>query len=468
MSSDQVVVESRARARVGTTLNGKYHLERLVGVGGMASVYAATHRNNKRFAVKILHAELSVHHDLRHRFMREGYVANTVEHPGAVTVLDDDVTDDGAAFLVMELLEGEGIDSLSQRVGGKLPLRAVLALAHQLLDVLAAADAKNIIHRDIKPANLFLTREGTVKVLDFGVARVRGDGIHTHSGLMLGTPGFMAPEQALGRTEVNGRTDLWAAGATMFSLLAGGAVHPASSAQEQMVLAATRHARSLGAAAPDVPARVVAIVDQALAFEQERRWANAAEMRDAVADAYLELYGEPVSDAPLMALLVPSPGSTWPLSPKATTGATPPSEPYPGRAGNAVNSSSPHARSVSVKAESVQTVRRTRGLGLGIAAALVALAGGALWIVRHGAHRDDAPPPPLSAAVTALPPPVTATTSDPVPPLVDALVDAAPVDVAAASASPLPRAPIRRPLGPTASPAAVDASAAPADRFDHQ
>ena len=114
------VIEQRARARIGTTLNGKYRLDRLLGVGGMASVYAATHRNNKRVAIKVLHPELSVHAGLRTRFLREGYVANAVEHPGAVAVLDDDVAEDGAAFLVMELLEGETLDEACERQGGKL------------------------------------------------------------------------------------------------------------------------------------------------------------------------------------------------------------------------------------------------------------------------------------------------------------------------------------------------------------
>src|SRR5258708_6811213 len=132
-----VVVEERARARVGTTLNGKYRLDRLLGIGGMASVYAATHRNNKRLAVKVLHPELSIHSDLRVRFMREGYVANTVDHPGAVAVLDDDVTEDGAAFLVMELLQGATLAEVSERRGGTLPLRFVLAAADQVLEVLA-------------------------------------------------------------------------------------------------------------------------------------------------------------------------------------------------------------------------------------------------------------------------------------------------------------------------------------------
>src|SRR5262249_12850382 len=150
----------------------KWRLDRLLGVGGMAAVYEATHRNKKRVAVKLLHAEFSQNADLRTRFLREGYAANVIEHPGAVSVLDDDVTDAGAAFLVMELLEGETLDQRWERMAGRLPAAEVFGFADQLLDVLAVAHTKGIVHRDIKPENLFVTREGTLKVLDFGIARV--------------------------------------------------------------------------------------------------------------------------------------------------------------------------------------------------------------------------------------------------------------------------------------------------------
>src|SRR5271156_3456515 len=112
-------LEQRAKQRIGTVLCGKYRIESLLGVGGMAVVYAATHRNQKRVAVKMLHPELSMHKEVRARFMREGYAANTVDHPGAVAVLDDDVAEDGAAFLVMERLEGEEVENLWQRLGGR-------------------------------------------------------------------------------------------------------------------------------------------------------------------------------------------------------------------------------------------------------------------------------------------------------------------------------------------------------------
>jgi serine/threonine-protein kinase len=115
---------ARAQARVGSTLHGKYRIDSVLGIGGMGVVYAATHRNTKRFAVKMLHAELSHNADIRTRFLREGYAANSVGHPGTVSVLDDDVAEDGAAFLVMELLDGAGVEDLSERHRGRLPVRA--------------------------------------------------------------------------------------------------------------------------------------------------------------------------------------------------------------------------------------------------------------------------------------------------------------------------------------------------------
>src|SRR5262249_24681544 len=156
--------------------------------------------NGRRFALKMLHPELSIRRDIRKRFLREGYIANAVDHAGAVAVLDDDVTEDGAAFLVMELLDGQTADAILARTG-RVPERAVLALAWEPLDVLASAHAKKVVHRDIQPANLFVTRAGEIKVLDFGIARLRAaeSSSATSSGIAMGTPAFMSPEQALGR-----------------------------------------------------------------------------------------------------------------------------------------------------------------------------------------------------------------------------------------------------------------------------
>jgi eukaryotic-like serine/threonine-protein kinase len=276
---------ARAQARVGTLLNGRWHLDKLVGVGGMAAVYAATHRNTKRVAVKILHPEISTDDNARQRFLREGYAANQVGHRGAVAADDDGLTEDGVAFLVMELLEGETIEERSVRHGGTLTGREVLALMDQVLATLEAAHAKGIVHRDLKPENLFLTHEGVVKVLDFGIARVDQAANKSPSqtqGIM-GTPSFMAPEQARGRWEdVDARSDLWAIGATMFTLFSGRFVHEAETANEALVAAVTQRARSLGSVALGVHSSIVAVVDKALAYEREARFQSASELREAL------------------------------------------------------------------------------------------------------------------------------------------------------------------------------------------
>jgi serine/threonine-protein kinase len=293
---------------LGTVLRGKYLLDRVLGVGGMAVVYSATHRNQKRFAVKVLRRELSVQPDIRARFLREGYAANTVDHPGAVAVLDDDTAEDGTAFLVMELLEGSSIEDLWEKTARRVPWTAALAIVDQLLDVLSVAHAKDIIHRDIKPANLWATKERQVKVLDFGIARVRDAAVNrtraTGTGLVLGTPAFMAPEQALGRSrEVDARTDVWATGATLYTLISGQQVHEAESAQEVLIRAATTPARSLAGVAPGTPAPIVALVDRALAFDKQGRWPSARAMREAVAAAHYALSGLPVSRDSLTPLI---------------------------------------------------------------------------------------------------------------------------------------------------------------------
>jgi eukaryotic-like serine/threonine-protein kinase len=299
--SDEEDVLNRAIGRIGTVLHGKYRLDAVLGVGGMAVVYAATHRNQKRFAVKLLHPEFSVRPELRARFLREGYAANSVDHPGVVAVLDDDTDETGAAFLVMELLSGADVQALRARSGDKLPLNVTLNVAYQLLSVLAAAHEKAIVHRDIKPANLFLLDSGQVKVLDFGIARLRdatSQGHITRSGAVLGTPAFMAPEQAGAQnSEVDARTDLWALGASMFTMLSGQFVHQAESGRETLIRAATQPARSLSEVAPEVPASVVSLVTKALMFDKAARWATAAAMREAVAAAHRELFGEPSREA---------------------------------------------------------------------------------------------------------------------------------------------------------------------------
>lgn len=302
-SGDDFEVEllRRAEARVGRVLKDKWKLHRVLGVGGFAVVYEATHRAGKRVAVKMMHPELALEPELRARFVREAYVANHIDHPGIVSIADDDVAEDGALFLVMDLLEGEDVEQRRVRLGGRLPVTEVLSVADHVLDVLATAHGKGVVHRDLKPHNLFLTRTGQVKVLDFGIARAMAlSGGKTRSGLMLGSPGFMPPEQARGDAdEIDARSDLWALGATLFTLLTGRLVHDAPTPIRLVARAMEQPAAPLSSAWPEAPPAVASLIDRALAFEKSARWPGAREMQEAVRCAYSAITESPVSTEPL-------------------------------------------------------------------------------------------------------------------------------------------------------------------------
>jgi serine/threonine protein kinase len=280
--------------RVGTVVNGKWHIDGRIGSGGMATVYAATHRNGHKVALKMLHTQLSRDESTRARFLREGYVANAVGHHGVVHVQDDGVTEDGCAFLVLDLLEGENIETRRIRLGGALPVDEVLEIADQALDALGAAHDKGIVHRDVKPDNVFLCNDGRVKLLDFGLARMKslgGVGIHggaesTGTGVTLGTPEFMPPEQAKGRRdEVDARSDVWGFGATLFTAITGQYVHAASTLHEQLIASATLHPRSIRGLSPHVPASVAVVIDRALELSKNDRWQSARDMQRALRGA---------------------------------------------------------------------------------------------------------------------------------------------------------------------------------------
>jgi eukaryotic-like serine/threonine-protein kinase len=269
--------DDRFAARVGQTIAGKWQLERLIGVGGMAAVYAARHRVGAPVAIKILHPEVARDSELRQRFEREAMVMGRLEHPGSVEVRDIDVTDDGAPYLVMELLEGESLKERAQRLGG-IASDELLGHVDQALDVLAAAHAQGIVHRDIKPDNLFLTHDGVLKVLDFGIARMREGAPMTMIGTRLGTLPYMPPEQVRA-VNVDHRADIFALGAVMFRILAKRRIHEAKTESEMLVKMSAEPAPRLATVAPQIPAAICAIVDRALAFEKGDRYPDARTMQ---------------------------------------------------------------------------------------------------------------------------------------------------------------------------------------------
>jgi eukaryotic-like serine/threonine-protein kinase len=304
--------EAAARKRIGAVLKDKWRLEELLGVGGVASVYAARHKNGKRVAVKVLHPAFAADDRVVTRFAREGYLANRIEHPGAVVIDDDDIDPEHGPFVVMELCDGETLEQWRRRLGGRVQPADIRPVLAKLLEVLAVAHRAGVVHRDLKPENVMLLGSGEVKILDFGLARARevwsGQSGLTQPESLLGTPGFMAPEQAMGRWErVDQRTDLWAVGAIAFVLLSGRPVHEGDSLQALLVTAATEPARSLGEVSPDLPVELVAIVDRALSFAKAERFESAEDMV-----AALEETRSPATAAPVASRRASA--RVWPIA----------------------------------------------------------------------------------------------------------------------------------------------------------
>ncbi|NUO52121.1 MAG: protein kinase [Polyangiaceae bacterium] len=270
-------LQAVCEARIGRTLRDKWTLEKLVGVGGMAAVYVAAHKIGRREAVKILHPEIARSRELVARFEQEAKAVNRFTHPHSLEVRDIDTAEDGCPFMVMELLEGENLAERAGRLGG-LPPEELLSHVDVLLDVLAAAHAQGIVHRDVKLDNLFLTTEGKIKVLDFGIARVTSGPALTRMGARLGTTAYMAPEQVRGE-DIDGRTDIFAVGATMFRVTAKRRIHDASTESELLIKMGSQPAPSLGSVVPSADRGLVLVVDRALEFHKADRYPDAATMQ---------------------------------------------------------------------------------------------------------------------------------------------------------------------------------------------
>jgi serine/threonine protein kinase len=256
-----------------TTLAERYELRRPLGHGGMAVVELAHDLELDRVvAVKLLAENLACEDDYRRRFLREAQVAARISHPNVVRVYDVGETD-GRPYIVMEFVEGENLAALLRRAGAVEPTRAV-ELCIQACAGLAAVHAVGLVHRDVKPQNLLLSKDGTLKVTDFGIARLDGSTRLTLTGTLLGTTPYIAPEQALGE-EVTPSADLYSLGAVLYELLTGA---PPREIETLADLAArfddpVTPVREL---APDAPVEVERIVMRCLARGPQYRPASAA------------------------------------------------------------------------------------------------------------------------------------------------------------------------------------------------
>jgi eukaryotic-like serine/threonine-protein kinase len=464
-------IDQQARERVGTVLSDKWTLERMLGIGGMAAVYEGRHRNGARAAIKLLHPSLSRYSEVRERFLREGYAANKVEHPGAVKVLDDDVIasgpDAGAAYIVMELLDGESLQDRLER-GPQLTETEFLAIAAEVLDVLDAAHGRGVVHRDLKPENLFLLNARTsesdalgererprVKVLDFGLARLLDGKTITSHGLALGTPSFMSPEQAAGRIdEIDGRTDLFALGATGFRVRTGRRVQEGAGPVELVTKMANFAAPRIRTLAPEVSEPFARVVDRALEFKREDRYPDAASMRDDVRRALKEL-GEPDANArTLFAAEVPAP-SVVPISVRPPPPPPPPRAPQPASEPTLEVSESDIAEPSGAAAPREPSLpvmpsvphRRKRSLLPWLTLALLAAIGGKYaWDARTPADTPNSAP--ASASASSSPSIATSASTAPSFPVASAFALAAPPP----ATHPIPTPPLPPTAAATAPP----------------
>ncbi|MBK6459699.1 MAG: protein kinase [Myxococcales bacterium] len=278
----------RSTRKPGAMVCGKWRIVQHLRSTPTTATYAALHRNGAEVTLKILHSNLAGDKTLQARFRREAYVANTVPHPDAVKVIDDDETEDGCALLVMDHFEGDTLEELRIRKRGKLPYEQVAGYMEQLLDILAAAHDAGVVHRDLKPEAVLVTKQGRVKVHDFGTARVLTETANVHemtaAGLVVGSPANMAPEQARGQRDlVDAQSDIFSLGALYFLLLSGRAVHEEESPLAALMAAASRPAPSLRTVVGvDVPDGVVEAVDRALAFMKVNRWPDARAFKAAL------------------------------------------------------------------------------------------------------------------------------------------------------------------------------------------
>jgi len=301
-------------AGVGYLVSSKYRLVRLLGDGGMGSVYEAVHEVlGTHVAIKLLHPELAGRTGLIDRFMQEARVAAQIQSPHIVQVTDVDRTPEGIAYIVMELLQGEALSSVLERER-KIPIPLACEYTKQILEGLEVAHALGVTHRDLKPENVFVTfvaGKPMLKLIDFGIAKFRTSepGMApknlTVAGVVMGTAEYMAPEQAYSADRADARSDIYAVGVMLYEMIAG--VRPVEGDLDARIIAARVEqgdVKPLVHAAPDVPRELAGLAHRAMAARPELRFASATEMRIALEKVSLAPDGGRVPTKKVAAVVV--------------------------------------------------------------------------------------------------------------------------------------------------------------------
>jgi eukaryotic-like serine/threonine-protein kinase len=272
----------------GQIIEGKYRIVRLIGEGGMGSVYEGENTFIKRrIAIKVLHAH-SVSEETVRRFEREAQAAGCIGSDHILEVLDLGSLANGDRFMVMEYLDGETLGARMSRA--RMNPKDVLAIARQVLVGLRAAHLANIVHRDLKPDNIFILREKAgradyAKIIDFGISKFNalgGDMSMTRTGAVMGTPYYMSPEQAQGAQGIDGRSDVYSLGVILYEALAGAVPFDGDTFNELMFKIVLSNPRPLVQVAPSLDPRLIALVEQAMARDITQRFQSADEMIRAI------------------------------------------------------------------------------------------------------------------------------------------------------------------------------------------
>src|SRR5262245_27258916 len=274
---------SASETLVGKRIH-KYEIVRVIGQGGMGTVYEALNTTiNKRVAMKFVDAEVARNKDAAARFQREAEAASAVESAHIVEIFDSGTTDDGTPYIVMELLRGEDLGHRIKRCS-HLDVTEALHITAQILRGLHRAHQAGIIHRDLKPDNIFLVDRDDdssfAKILDSGISKVqRGQDAPvqtlTREGTVLGTPHYMSPEQAQALADVDNRADIWSTGAILYECLAGRPPHTGTSYEQVIVNICMKDADDIRLHNPAVPEPLARVIAKALARDRTGRFVNA-------------------------------------------------------------------------------------------------------------------------------------------------------------------------------------------------
>jgi serine/threonine-protein kinase len=390
----------------GDLVDGKYRIVRLIGEGGMGVVYEARHEHlGTSVALKFLHPDLAQRPVLVARFLQEARVSASIKSPHVTQVIDVDQTPEGAAYLVMELLEGESLEKRLER-GAPLPIAEAVDIAVQILSALEVAHREGIVHRDLKPDNVWLTPAPSgphVKLLDFGIAKLKRSAefraVTTRPGSMMGTPAYMAPEQAISADQVDQRADLYSLGVILYETLCGSRPVDAEEPQQILERLVRGEVHPLRSKNPNVPPALASIVDRMVAPNPDERPPSAeAVKRELVeyARSGAERGGFPVDRASRpVAHTLPPDDAGPPFTARASAVPLALASTEPARTATAFMPARPEFSPAPAMAAPAPASPRRSRRALWIALAVAGAAAGAgLWAYMNpSVFEDDAAPP---------------------------------------------------------------------------